>query len=350
MRWIKYQIVQSENDEGFVLVDKKIGYSEENLAIAESEAYGDVTIVNDSKVVVSNKVLDKTGFASGMHTEAGWRSMTSGYMTKADNTSFAAGRLAEAIGKCSFAVGIETYVDTSVVTERDLSIDDVKVSVSSNISSELNVGDYIAIKHEGYATSDCKRIVEIQVPNIPGWGDYYIILDSPLRAENYYEGYNAPGDGIIPVGALIKKAEITKATGAGAHAQGAATKATGAYSHAEGYKTEASGICSHTEGSQTKANGEYAHAEGLSTLASSKAQHVQGKYNVEDKDGKYAHVVGNGTALSKRSNCHTVDWDGNAWYSGSISAAKGIVVPYGHSLDEAPMDVPDGTLFVLITE
>lgn len=391
MRWIKYQIVQSENDEGFVLVDKKIGYSEENLAIAESEAYGDVTIVNDSKMVIVNKVLDKTGFASGMHNEAGWRSIATGYMSKADNTSFAAGRLAEATGKCSFASGIETYTETSVVTVSNFSIDAVDIYVSNEVTSELNIGDYICITPEIGETSDCKRIVNIVAPE-KGWGYYKIVIDSPLRAENYYEGHNAPGDGFIPSGSIIKKAQITKATGAGAHAQGAAVEASGAHAHAKGYKTaasgdystaegqltkatgrwshaqgkeavasgdysraggyksEAKGTCSSAFGSNSKASGEYASADGLYAVASSKAQHVQGKYNVEDAAGKYAHIVGNGTSASKRSNCHTVDWEGNAWYSGSVSATKGIVVPYGYSLDDAPTDVPDGTLFVLITE
>ncbi len=34
-------------------------------------------------------------------------------------------------------------------------------------------------------------------------------------------------------------------------------------------------------------------------------------------DAKIAHIVGNGTS-EKRSNAHTLDWEGNAWYSGDI--------------------------------
>lgn len=33
---------------------------------------------------------------------------------------------------------------------------------------------------------------------------------------------------------------------------------------------------------------------------------------------KYAHIVGNGTSDTARSNAHTLDWDGNAWYSGDV--------------------------------
>lgn len=66
------------------------------------------------------------------------------------------------------------------------------------------------------------------------------------------------------------------------------------------------------------AHGEASHSEGKSTSAHSDYQHVQGKYNVEDFDGKYAHIVGNGTAVNKLSNAHTLDWSGNAWFAGEI--------------------------------
>lgn len=34
--------------------------------------------------------------------------------------------------------------------------------------------------------------------------------------------------------------------------------------------------------------------------------------------GEYAHIVGNGTSEDERSNAHTLDWDGNAWYAGDV--------------------------------
>ena len=104
--------------------------------------------------------------------------------------------------------------------------------------------------------------------------------------------------------------------GASSHAEGLSTTASGSYSHAEGSGTTASGSYSHAEGHMTTASGSYSHAEGSSTTASSKNQHVQGKYNVEDSQGKYAHIVGNGTIASARSNAHTLDWNGVPWYQG----------------------------------
>lgn len=92
----------------------------------------------------------------------------------------------------------------------------------------------------------------------------------------------------------------------------------GTGSSAIGYDVEASGYASHAEGSKTTASGDYSHAEGDSTTASSQNQHVQGKYNIEDLNGTYAHIVGNGED-GKNSNAHTLDWQGNAWYSGKLS-------------------------------
>ena len=41
-------------------------------------------------------------------------------------------------------------------------------------------------------------------------------------------------------------------------------------------------------------------------------------YNIEDIEGKYAHIVGNGS-VDKRSNAHTLDWNGNAVYAGKVT-------------------------------
>lgn len=90
-------------------------------------------------------------------------------------------------------------------------------------------------------------------------------------------------------------------------------------SSAIGTQVEASGNGSHAEGGGTTASGDGSHAEGYNTKASSKYQHVQGKYNIEDTANKYAHIVGNGTTNLKTSNAHTLDWEGNAWYSGKLS-------------------------------
>jgi hypothetical protein len=75
----------------------------------------------------------------------------------------------------------------------------------------------------------------------------------------------------------------------------------------------------------TKTTANFAHAEGKNTIASGRAQHAQGAFNIEDTsaaDGignrNLLHIVGNGTSEENRSNAHTLDWQGNAWFSGDV--------------------------------
>ena len=114
----------------------------------------------------------------------------------------------------------------------------------------------------------------------------------------------------------------TTASNYNSHAEGAGTTASGYYSHAEGNYTTASGDESHAEGRETIASGNSSHAEGAGTLASSDYQHAQGRANIEDTENRYAHIVGNGEDIGmgqyERSNAHTLDWYGNAWYQGDV--------------------------------
>ena len=41
------------------------------------------------------------------------------------------------------------------------------------------------------------------------------------------------------------------------------------------------------------------------------------EYEIKPED-KYAHIVGNGTSNKNRSNAHTLDWEGNAWFAGDV--------------------------------
>lgn len=108
----------------------------------------------------------------------------------------------------------------------------------------------------------------------------------------------------------------TKASGTVSHAEGTGTTASGHASHAEGNYTKALGARSHAEGSGTTASGEESHTEGLSTEAQGKNQHVQGRWNITDTTS--AHILGNGTAYTAKSNAHTIDWSGNAWFAGDV--------------------------------
>lgn len=115
----------------------------------------------------------------------------------------------------------------------------------------------------------------------------------------------------------------TLSGGAKSHSEGDSAYAIGDSSHAEGYGTKALGYCSHAEGSNTQASGACSHAEGDNTVAGGQAQHVQGKYNEYDNNNQYAHIVGGGTS-DERKNIHTIDWTGNAYFSGDVENGEGI--------------------------
>ena len=146
------------------------------------------------------------------------------------------------------------------------------------------------------------------------------------RVGNIGYGSSAIGYSVIASGnGSHAEGRSTTASGVNSHAEGGGTKASGMFSHAEGSTTTASGVNSHAEGDYTTASGASSHAEGYGSKASSQFQHVQGKYNIEDKNRKYAHIVGNGAGDAKRSNAHTLDWKGNAWFAGEV---QGTNLPY----------------------
>lgn len=131
---------------------------------------------------------------------------------------------------------------------------------------------------------------------------------------SHAEGYDTTANGDYSHAEGID----TTASGVISHAEGQCTTASGFASHAEGNSTTASGDTSHAEGQCTEASGDYSHAEGFSTIASGEYSHVQGRCNIPDETNKYAHIVGNGEHNIHRSNAHTIDWEGNAWYQGDI--------------------------------
>ena len=145
---------------------------------------------------------------------------------------------------------------------------------------------------------------------------------------------HAEGSSVIAKGTYSHaEGSQTQSLGTSSHAEGYGTvtgdavsvkdsnelNLKGYYAHAEGVGTKASGVGSHSEGRLTEALGNYSHAEGYGTLtdAGTSAQHAEGRFN-KQVGNTYAHVVGNGTDRNNRSNAHTLDWDGNAWFAGKV--------------------------------
>lgn len=100
---------------------------------------------------------------------------------------------------------------------------------------------------------------------------------------------------------------------------GDSATASGSHSYAFGEGSSATGAYGFAMGYYSTAKGAYSHAEGYGASAASANQWVYGKYNIADTTSKYAHIVGNGTSPA-RSNAHTLDWSGNAWYAGDVQA------------------------------
>ena len=108
-----------------------------------------------------------------------------------------------------------------------------------------------------------------------------------------------------------------------------ANVASGSASLATGIGTTASGLNSLSANDNTVAKGENSAAFGHSTYAGGKNQFVIGHMNIKDDENKYAFIVGNSdkNILSDkyRSNAHTIDWSGNAWFAGTVEGTAIIV-------------------------
>lgn len=146
-------------------------------------------------------------------------------------------------------------------------------------------------------------VTKLYYSQMYGGSHYYLLLDSDGNVYSYVSNLmtsgNPTGTGILSIN---RKANTTK----------------GKYSATIGYNSIAAGDYSYAEGYYANAYGNYSHAEGWKTIASGSCQHAQGKYNIEDANDAYAHIVGNGSSDSACSNAHTLDWSGNAWFAGDV--------------------------------
>ena len=190
-----------------------------------------------------------------------------------------------------------------------------------------------------------------------GYTSFYLVINEVIKIDEKflldeikYIDWNKPNDVIgsidnkppiyfgSGVSGITENSNLNIASGNFSHAEGSNTTASGNFSHAEGSNATSSGGSSHAEGSstvasrdsshaeghETTASGDYSHAEGCGITANTRSQHVQGEYNILDTSestttrGQYVHIVGNGINKLNRSNAHTLDWNGNAWFAGDV--------------------------------
>lgn len=203
-------------------------------------------------------------------------------------------------------------------------------------------GQTVTVDGTDYTASDTAEIFGDYTNNI-AVGDWSIAEGSGTvakgrasHAEGAYskalqdgchvEGYQTEASGYWS----HAEGEMTKVTSYASHAEGSYCTlpngqkrygtASGYASHIEGGGCHATGSCSHAEGLATTVSGAQAHAEGRYTIAAGGAQHVEGIANIEDVEGKYIHIAGNGT-FDAPSNAYTLDWDGNGWYAGEVETS-----------------------------
>lgn len=256
-------------------------------------------------------------------------------------------------------------------------------SISQSVFKHISKAQETANKAQETA-DDARDVLEtkMQAENPVAYGSFAMNVENassvPQTGEySFAAGYksSAKGKYASAIGLICSadgecsnaEGNRSSATGNAAHAEGASSEAIGNYSHAEGCYTAAKEIATHAEGQSTVAEGKWSHAEGLDSIAqgvlahsegwktiarayghaeglctkAGAVEHVHGAYNIESPDttrtlktvfgvqqlgaAKYLHVVGNGSDDEHRSNAHTLDWDGNAWYAGTVEGTGMIV-------------------------
>lgn len=274
--YVKGRTHYSVPNENPVLFSETATFSETKLATLSDEAYQTV-ISADPELQYIVKIDDKVVY-EGLMEIRGTGARVFAFTISTDNNSSVPITLMASTSR--YTLELSTYLN---------------LSLTFNVSLEIK-GDYI------YKTLNSGYLPTALGDNysVSGWA--------------FHRGGNnqATGTGSIAGGCN------SIASGAHSIAFGYNANATATASHAIGYNVSANAGYSHAEGVSTTASGAASHAEGYNTIAAGTRQHVQGQYNIADTDSKYLHIVGNGKSESTRSNAHTLDRNGNAWYSGTL--------------------------------
>ena len=235
----------------------------------------------------TNKPTANYAFAEGSSTQA------------LDTYSHAEGCGTTSNGKASHAEGYGSFLtalDTTIHTPYNNTNKTIIIKGVVESPYSKNIVDNYIIAGQAYLSIDGTAQSANKIKQID------VFYGDDTRTIVYFEGTPSSGITSLAVNAQVYLYLI-------------GSLASGRGTHVEGYSTTAWGQGAHAEGELTVASGNASHAEGLGTIASYQFQHVEGGYN---KPGSYIHIVGNGTDNDNRSNAHTLDWDGNAWFAGNI--------------------------------
>lgn len=200
----------------------------------------------------------------------------------------------------------QDYIDTTTGKKYHLTTIDVSTGAQQYIWEEYaNVSDLP--QFDSTPTADSAN-------GVTSGGVYTALQTTQDEADGkFMKARNSVGTGSF---SMNRKADTT--IGSYSSTLGLHNTATKQGAHAEGLLTQANGNYSHAQGNSTVASGTGTHAEGWGTVATSDYSHTQGKHNIEDTTEDLAHIVGNGSEDSLRSNAHTLDWQGNAWFAGDV--------------------------------
>ena len=292
-----------------------------------SHAGGFRTTANGAYSYAEGKNTTAGGVIS--HAEGEYTTANGDYSHAEGNGSVASGNYSHAEGQDTTAVGNHSHTE-GVGTNAE--------GACSHAEGTKTTASGEASHAEGYTTSASgigshaegfNAIASGEVSHAEGRGteasgDYSHAEGRDTIASGLYS--HAEGNGTTAKGkSSHAEGTSTTASGGHSHAEGSRTTASGGYAHAEGYSTTASAVAAHAEGIDTIASGGRSHAEGTGTIAAGLNQHVQGKFNIEDTENKYAHIIGGGISEGDRKNIHTVDWDGNGFFNESVEAAAVIL-------------------------
>lgn len=296
------------NSGGEVTINASGGTNLQNFA--DGTGTGAVRENSISRNVASGQYSHAEGNGT---TAEGTNSHAEGESTRVSNlNSHAEGGFTLASGDNSHAEGYST-----------------RASGSCSHAEGFNTSAYGGGSHaEGYSTS--QNYIEAS-----GIGSHAEGYSTSARIRAIGHGSHAEGSG-------------TTASGYSSHAEGYGTYASGNYSHAEGFNTKASGLRSHAEGSSTTASGELSHTEGVATIAGYTYQHVSGKFNSNKSTTLFE--IGNGAALTSRSNAFEVYSDGNLSTDNGTTkvklenlALKSQIPSVPSAASSAPGDITTGT-------
>ncbi|MDE5755206.1 MAG: hypothetical protein K2H89_11820, partial [Oscillospiraceae bacterium] len=220
-----------------------------------------------------------------------------------------------------------------------------------------------------YMLSNGREWVEVNFYNLGGesdstdLSDYYTMSQTDERLSEYSKTIDLPINWYkvnnVDKGAVIPPYSNNIASGKNSVSIGFLNTASGDYSFATGMNSESSGKCSFSTGMNCAASGGYSfsggygasargsssfsfgyntnarssysvafgdssNAEGSSSFATgyrasalSSYQFVTGKCNSEDRNNKFAFIIGNGSSSTSRQNAFAIDWSGNIYVDNS---------------------------------